>query len=265
MTKTDNGQHWLRAGFPARGLTRVDREAGVIRGYTVAQRGPFKSEGRGEFDDKSLSTIVKMMGQKPKGLKVRFAHPTLSADGIGKFLGRARDPRIDGDAVRADLHFDKTALDTPIGGGIPLGEYVMNLAESDPESFGSSLVLSVDEEYRLNKDKTPVRDDAGNVLPPLWRPKALHASDVVDEGDAVHDGFLSADPFALPDGVVRLASDLLDRQFGADASRSLVEERCRAWLSRYLDRRYPNSEPPEDPQLRAKIERMKLTVAGMKR
>jgi len=243
---------WLRAGAnsPPSG---VDRETGVIYGYAVAEEGPFKSEGRGEFDKKSLREIVKLMkANGANGTKSRFTHPDLSNDGLGKFLGRARRPRMDVmdrdgqqvSLVRADLHFDETALDEPIGGGRPLGDYVMALAENDPDALSSSLVLTVNEEYRIEKDGGPKRDEeTGEVLPPLWRPQAIHASDIVDTGDAV-GSLLSVE--GLPDAVVRQASALLDKQF-AGCSREVVEARCRAYLARYLDNRFGRLGPGPCP------------------
>lgn len=225
---------YLRTQIAGRAIG-VDREAKVLRGYVVAQKGPFKSEGRGEFDDRSLDSIVSLMAANRAGTRSRFAHPDMSSDGLGKFLGRAKDPRRDGNLVRADLHFDPSAFDTPSG---DLAGYVMTLAESDPDALSSSLVLTVDQEYRLNPDGTKQAGPDGEPLPPLWRPKKIMASDVVDTGDAV-DGLLSADIDAegLPLGALWRGAEMLDTVF-AGQPREVVEARCLAWLDRYLSRRY---------------------------
>ncbi len=232
-------------------LIGVDREAGIIKGVILAQEGPFKSEGRGEFDKLALESIASMVRAAPNGLKSRLAHPDESNDGIDKFLGRFRDPWLDtitareswGElktnqvaVVRADLHLDKTALDTPVGGGKPLGIYVMDRAESDPDSLSTSLVLHADQEYRIDEQNRPLKGEDGEELPPLWRPLSLHASDVVDTGDAV-DGMLSLSTDGLPNAVVYRAGQLMDQQF-AGKDRLFIEEHCTAWLRRYLDRRY---------------------------
>lgn len=236
----------------------VDRETEIVHGYIVAQEGPFKSEGRGEFDKDALREIVRLMSAAPNGVKSRFSHPDMSSDGIGTFLGRARDPWIDTitlrdsegelrtdpiECVRADLHLDPSAHKSPKG---DLAEYVMTLAESDPDAVSSSLVIRADQEYRIETDGRPKRDADGNELPPLWRPTKIHASDWVCTGDAV-DGVLSQqlDMEGLPDGVVRKAAELMDRQF-AGKDRAFVESRCIAWLGRYLDRRYGAAEPDCD-------------------
>jgi len=255
---------WLRAGL-ARGAAQVDRAAGVIRGYTVAQMGPFKS-GRGEFDAAGLRQAARLMGG-PRGVKSRFTHPTLSGDGLGKFLGRAKDARVEGGKLKADLHLSPTSRNTPSG---DLGGYVMDLAESDPDAFGSSLVLKAREDLRLDGKGRPAVGPDGEELPPLWWPEEIHASDVVDEGDAVHDGFLGVPPEVvaallagdLPDGFVRAGSALLDSVFGKDAPRALVEGRATAWLARYLELRYgPPAPTPRLDQRRARLAALAASAA----
>jgi hypothetical protein len=243
MPKMPREPQWLRAGFSGR-IAAVDRDKQVIRGYVLAQEGPFKSAGRGAFDRDALQEIVRLGNATRTGLKSRFAHPTLSDDGLGKHLGRAKNLRLDTAldartgrtvaAVRGDLHFDPSASKTPSG---DLADYVLSLAESDPDALSSSLVLEADEEVRLDAKKRPLTDADGNDLPPLWRPTRLHASDIVDTGDAV-DGLLSAnlDASALPDAAVRKGCQLLDSVFhGQDWE--VVEARCLAWLARYREHR----------------------------
>lgn len=256
--KLEATPQWLRASANGRN-GEIDREKGVIRGVILAEEGPFKSEGRGEFDKAAIRSIVKMGNETPNGLKSRFSHPTLSSDGLGKFLGRQKNLRSDTvmrpagkDAngkelmkevlvARGDLHFDKTALEAPPDGGKPLGVYLMDLAESDPEAFGTSLVLKVNQEVRLDSKGRALKDAAGNDLPPLWYPEKLHASDVVDTGDATNS-FLSADILAgLPDAIVRQACELLDAQF-AGQERDTVKARLSAFIDRYLSLRFPGDD-----------------------
>ncbi len=253
---------WLKAGAKGKpiGVDRDAGEAGVIHGFIMAQEGRFKSEGRGEFDKDALKQIVKLTKAAPNGLKSRFTHPDLSNDGLGKLLGRVKNPRLDKistresdgqqkddeiNVVRGDLHLSLTSRNTPSG---DIGGYVMDLAESDPDALSSSMVITAEQEYRIDRKGRPAQDEHGETLPPLWRPLRLHASDIVDTGDAV-DGLLSAE--GLPDGIVRQAAALLDKQF-VGQSREVVEERALAWLIRYLDHRdgkeldlTPEDEPVE--------------------
>jgi hypothetical protein len=178
----------------------VDTENKIVKGFTVAQLGPFKSLGRGEFDDRSLRAIVRLIKSDPDGLPSYFGHakPGENPHQLGKLLGRAKNPRIEeipvtrnGErvmtkAVLADLHLNPTAFEGNPNGNI--GGYVMGLASSDPRAFGSSLVLEAAKEHRLNRGRA-VLDDNNNPLPPLWRPLSLSSIDVVGQGESV-DSFL---------------------------------------------------------------------------
>lgn len=275
---------WLRADAGGAPIG-VDRNKAILHGFVMAQLGPFKSEGRGEFDEKALKEIVKLANAEPGGLKSRLDHPTMSDSGVGKHLGRVHKARMDSarvrrggewvmvKAARGDLHFDATALRTPPGGGgRPIGQYVMDLAESDPDALSSSLVLEADEEFRLNKDGTPLRDDAGNELPPLWRPKALHSSDIVNTGDAV-DGLLSAPQLAEAlsvgavtpelsrllrfDRVAALGASMLDKMFETQGQEE-VTDRVLGWLGRYLAYRFPTVETP-------KLDALKVRLAALRK
>lgn len=264
---------WLRASVTSRAIG-VDREKNILRGYVIAQEGPFKSDGRGAFDRKSLDALHALAKAKNGGLKSRFTHPDMSNDGLGKFLGRAHNPfmgtAIDARtgktvaALRGDLHFDKTALDTPPEGGKPLGLYVMDLAESDPDALSSSIVVVADQEPQVGKDGKALTDEQGNELPPLWRPTALHASDIVDTGDAV-DGLLSAsiDVDHLPLSVLWKGERLLDAVF-LDQPRDVIEARLNAYIARYLNRKFGEPEAPQaGPNLdkwRHRLESMAVTA-----
>lgn len=248
MNKQPGDLELLRTAVTGRPIG-VDRKANVLRGYVVAQLGPFKSEGRGEFDQFALDEILRLGGESKQGLKSRFNHPTMCDDGLGKYLGRAKDffmgeaLNADGKtvpAVRADLHFDPTALDTPPEGGKPLGEYVMDLAESDPDAISSSLVLRVNREYRLNPDGTRKRDEKDQELPPLWRPVRLFGSDIVDTGDAV-DGVLSVG--GASGETLWQGAQLLDEHF-AGKGREEIKARLEQFLGQYLDWKFGPEEPP---------------------
>lgn len=274
---------YLKATAPKAPPLGVDRERNVLRGYVLAQEGVFKDR-RGEFDRAALAEVVRLGNATPSGLKSRLGHPTLSDDGVGKFLGRARDLRLGTAAdartgrpvaaVRGDLYFDRTALADPPGGGRPLGVYVMDLAESDPDAISSSLVLKVKETPKTDAKGRPLTDADGEPLPPVWLPTELHASDIVDVGDAV-DGLLSAEDLTRAlsvgltpelqkvlrfDRVARLGAQLLDGLF-AKAAREDVRARALAWLDRYLADRFGDEIPPATPRLDAA--RLRLDRAAL--
>lgn len=284
----DTKTEWLKAGVKSRAIG-VDREARVIRGMVLAQEGPFKSHGRGEFDEDGLREIVRLTNATQNGLKSRFTHPTASDDGLGKHLGRAREARLDTamveregktvkvKAARGDLHFDPSASKTPSG---DLAGYVMDLAESDPDALSASLVIEADQLFRIDQKGKPLLDKEGHELPPLWLPKKLHAVDVVDTGDAV-DAMLSpaelchalsvgmTDELAKVlrfDNVARLATQMLNGMFH-DKDRAEVEARCRGWLERYLSYRFKDEEPKPAPLLdarRLKLRQQALLVEQMR-
>jgi hypothetical protein len=245
---------YLRAAVSGR-PAGVDKENKVLRGYVIAQLGPFKSAGRGQFDQESFDRILALARAMPAGLKSRFSHPTASDDGLGKFLGRSRNLRQEGDRLRADLHLDPTAFGTPSGN---LGGYVLDLAESDPDALSSSLVLKTDRAEVLDEKGKPKLDEKGEKVPPLWRPTKLYASDIVDTGDAV-DGLLSAgvDVDGLPLAALWRGAELLDRVF-ADQPRDVVEARCLGFLRRYLAMRYGDEPGVSVDVLRR---RLKLNLA----
>jgi hypothetical protein len=166
-----------------RGKSGVDRKYkddqshGLIKGVAVMTKGKVKDDRAWTIDDTTLDQIV-LAGnsQSSAGVKSRFGHPPLFADGIGTFLGRMKDFYRDGDVARADLYINKAAHDAPKG---DLANYVMDLAESDPESFGTSAVLG---EFSL--------EEKGKGLPPVLRIKSLVGVDVVDD-PAANDGMFS--------------------------------------------------------------------------
>lgn len=234
---------WEAALSAHGGVQGVDRDNKMLRGYIVAEKGPFKSAGRGEFDTPALNKIVELGNQSTVGLKSRFTHPGLSSDGLGNFLGRSRNFRMDGDSIaRADLHFDPVAFNGPKGN---LAQYVMDMAESDPLAIGSSLVLKSEKTYRLGDDGRPKKDEKGDELPPLWMPTRLRASDIVDEGDATNS-LLSVDELDdLPDAEVREVWQALDRVFGGQ-ERLTIDARAKAFLERYLNHRFGPATAPKN-------------------
>lgn len=161
----------FRADVARSGNVKIDRDSAVINGFAVVTKGVTK-DSRGEFDDISLDSVVELGNKLKTGVKSRFGHPNMSSTALGTFLGRVRNFRRDRDIVRADLHIDKTAFETPDG---DLAGYVLNLAESDPEMFGASMVIYWDEEKREGLDAN------GNELPPFIRVTNLFSVDVVDD------------------------------------------------------------------------------------
>lgn len=224
----------------------VDEDAGVIFGYVVCEEGKCKTPGRGEFDLEGLTTLVTLGNGNSSGIRQRFQHPTMSDDGLGSYVSRAKNFRLDErdgrKIIRADAHFTETALTMNPTGGEPLGKYLLRLAKTDPGGFQSSIVMDF--------DKLEREDDNGKRLPPIFRPTKLWASDFVDEGDAVHgDIFGSSQALELfMDGSDRRVTSKVAaaggqylKQVFPDKPREFIEERFNQFRDRCLDGRFGSS------------------------
>lgn len=156
-----------------------DKHRGVIRGIAVMTKGQVKDCRAWKIDDMTLSQIVAEGNKHTKtGLKSRFGHPSMSSTALGTFLGRAKNFFVDGDIARADLYLSKTAYETPDG---DLASYVLNLAEKDPDAFGTSVVLGdYDLEEQLDEKGKVMRDENDEPIVAL-RVKSLFAVDAVDD------------------------------------------------------------------------------------
>lgn len=246
MSKTRNLIRWSPSTGILGKVARTeehDKGSGVIRGYKVMSKGilsEISGDSRGwESDEVTIAQVVEHGNKSKHGVKVRFGHPNMSSTALGTFLGRARNFRdTKGDAI-ADLYFNKTAFKTPNG---DLAGYVLDLAESDPAAFGTSLVFDADFVPRLNEDGTPQKDKDGREKPKLIRINRLYASDVVDDPAANREMFES---FLTP-GVQlsakfsRAIDELMENEETRAALMKFVEdenalENINSFLSRYMN------------------------------
>jgi hypothetical protein len=217
---------------------KVDRKANIIFGANLMQVGDLNNGDARPWtvDAESLSQAQKMMSKGNNGAKARFTHPNMSSDGMGSYLGRWKNVRVDGGTLRGDLHIADAAFKSPQG---DLGTYVMDLAESDPEAFGVSLATRLDyanlEEF--DKKKT------GEKWP--MRFSDIRAGDIVDEPAATRGGMFD---LTTPDlrNLPAQATVLLSTYFG-DAEPEVVRGRINAFLDRYLSNRGTDPMPSETP------------------
>lgn len=238
----------LSVEFHSLQIEDSDSKGRVLRGGVMAIEGDFV-DGRGAFNLESLKQIAKMAGNAPKGLKSRFGHPSFLADGLGRFLGRWKEPRtatalnregVRVSAVRGNLHLDESSFNTPAG---DLGGYVMRLVSSDSDAISSSLVIS------------PIEESRDRGKPPIWFPEQLWASDIVEEGAAVAGLLHSAE------AIRGKLHELLDKAF-EDESREVLE----VYWADYLDRKFGEQPPAKPtPELDARIEKMQEVVITMRK
>ena len=224
---------------------KVDREEKVIRGVSMAQA----TEALGhdfDLDKISIQQIVDLGNENGKGVKSRYTHPGLSSDGLGKFLGRIRNLRVDGDKAIGDLHISPLAFKSPEGN---LGEYIMDFAEEDPESFGMSVVISGSQVWRCD-DGGEVPTEEGKPSNsigerPALRVDTLRACDAVDEPAANRDGMFSSHLWATnldAEAAFQKLDELLQQyEVGPDKAKEFAVKYFHA-------RGFDMSEQPEEVQ-----------------
>jgi len=153
----------------------------AILGVSIANTGEAVGH-RLLFDRVSLSQLQQLGSSKASGVKSRFTHPDWFHDGLGKYLGRVRNFRIDDQKLVADLMISKTAHSSPAG---DIGRYVMDLAREDPAALGVSVVVDLERVWpTADGQELPAaggRPAGATGQYPVARITALYAADVVDE------------------------------------------------------------------------------------
>lgn len=226
-------------------------EAGIMRGVSLIAEGEALGHGMW-IDQETLAQVTNEAGKNDEqGLKARFTHPSMSSDGMGRLLGRIHDVRMSGDRVLGDLHFAKSAHDTPDG---DLADYVMSLADEDPRAAGLSIVFEHDFDS-LELFMSENVDEAGKFKSPDHRNKnnyphvrlaELRAADVVDEPAANPDGLFDRQPLARDvDGFLAFAAGLSDVKplssvIGFDG------DRAKQFFTRWLDSHGLSLTPTKD-------------------
>lgn len=124
-------------------LGAVDRETRTLHDVQIALEG--EAKGHNVWLDRQFCEDVAAAGNAAgdAGVKVRFGHPAMCSDAIGTYLGRAKNFRVvdvtrreSGEkaaGVIADVALDEHADRT---------EWIMNMSESAPDTFGQSIVFT---------------------------------------------------------------------------------------------------------------------------
>lgn len=237
--------------------TGGDSGAGCIYGFAVCTRG----EALGHdvwIDGAFLQQVTDAINASPRGTKSRFTHPGLSGDGLGSFLGRAKNASLGKDeVVRADQHFAKSAHATPDG---DLAGYAMDLASEDPEMFGASIAFEHDAEaeakftaqYGGNEFVSPDPENVKNL--PHARLKELRAVDLVDSPAANPHGLFhrGGNPAAEAEQLAEFCLGFSDEC--PDSTLLCVHpERAKSFIERFLQThnleigaiKMPKSKPAE--------------------
>lgn len=232
------------------GKTGVDREyedekfKGVIRGFAVMTKGKVKDSRQYVIDDKTIDQVMESGQSVKSGLKSRFGHPNASSSALGTYVGRAKNFTRDGDIVRADLFISKTAHATPDG---DLAKYVMDLAENDPDAFGTSVVIGQMElESLYEEGGKPKKNEDGSDQRAL-RVFSLLAVDVVDD-PAANNGMFGKVFFSKSVELSAGATTLLDKLISSPEALDYMI----SFLERYKSNRDDIDEPKKTKKQEAK-------------
>jgi len=202
----ENGKRWLSTGYLKSKTGKVDREKGIIHDVSVCTVGEAKGHGV-NLDSEFVDTVARSGAEKKQGLKARFGHPNMCSTTLGTFLGRFKNFQRDGEQAKADLFLSNEAKKTPNGN---LYDYVLDMAENNPDMFGTSIVFTPgryfkkdsdgnkwfqfpaeDYEFGYENEDGEICEDEKDLSEEIFVECAeLHACDAVDE-PAANDGLFS--------------------------------------------------------------------------
>lgn len=227
----------------------IDTENHVLYGVSAMQA--VEALGHDLLIDRvTLREFRDLANAKPNGLKSRFTHPGLSSDGLGKFIGRAKNFRVAGDKLLADLHLSDIAARSPHG---DLRAYIEGLALEAPDMFGLSVVLDGRRVWVLD-DGTEVDADPWGDAPrnardgiPTLRVVEAYAVDAVDEPAANRDGLFGAFSKTTNELAAATYADI-DRHL---ARAGIDQETLAAYVNTYL-----YTGEIVDPAIRAYVEQV---------
>ena len=117
---------------------RLEEDSTIIPNVYILSQG--EARGHDLFIDKtSIEKAYELMSKAPNGVKVKMNHNS----GLDQILGFARNPRIEGDKLLADLHLLKSS---------PHYALVKEMANEAPDQFGVSLAFLNESETIGGKD-----------------------------------------------------------------------------------------------------------------
>tara|TARA_R110000868_G_scaffold16851_3_gene74640 strand:- start:13397 stop:14338 length:942 start_codon:yes stop_codon:yes gene_type:complete len=106
----------------------VSADSNVITGVSVITQGPALGHGV-QIDEQTLLQVKQCAESYSNGLKVKMTHE----GDAGDIIGRLTNFRIDGSQLLADLYLLKSS---------PMRDYIIELAETIPDTFGLSIAFS---------------------------------------------------------------------------------------------------------------------------
>lgn len=130
--------------------SKFEITANTIKGVSICTQGEAKTHGI-HIESEFLQSLVEAGNLAKQGIKARFGHPGFFSDGIGTFIGTFANFRLsdDGTKALADLALSPVAKKSPQGN---LYDYVLEMANSHPAHFGTSIVNNNPKFYQYNQD-----------------------------------------------------------------------------------------------------------------
>lgn len=117
---------------------KVDRENGILKNTCIANFGENKNDSF--FNEKFIQDLVTQGNESERGVKSRFGHPNMCATSFGTYIGRYKNFSVQNGNCYADLFLDPITKKTQVEGkGITMFDYIMDMAESNPDMFGNSI------------------------------------------------------------------------------------------------------------------------------
>lgn len=163
---------------------------GIISGVVIITEGLCKN---GDFHDKTfLQAMVEKGNENEKGIPSRFGHPGMDDSTPKSIIGRYRNFRIqDGQPqkILADFHLDPKTKKIEYSPGYKLYDFIVDLANDDPDAFGNSVVYYPDMEKSVWVNEQGEEDPEGCCLRPVL--KDFTFSDLVDVPAATESLFES--------------------------------------------------------------------------
>lgn len=113
-------------------------DSSIIPSVYILSQG--EAKGHDLYIDKtSIEQAFELMKKAPNGVKVKMNH----GSGLDAVVGLARNPRIEGDKLKADLHLLKSS---------PHYALIKEMADEAPDQFGVSLAFMNESETINGKD-----------------------------------------------------------------------------------------------------------------
>lgn len=170
------------ANFNTSSSINVDRENGILKKVEMAKYG--KNKNGSFFDETFLQSLVNDGNNSKNGIKCRFGHPNMCGTSLGTYVGRYKNFTLENQKVYADLLLDDISKKTDVEGkGIKMFDYIMDMAENNPDMFGNSIHV-----YPYSIEERKIEDKYEDCLR-----GTLHASDLVDD-PAATDALFSSNP-----------------------------------------------------------------------